>query len=240
MAADLLAGRGDPAVVRHRRGARRVLLGLGGRQDRPPQGLHPDRAQRGAGHRHHGAHPRPERLDQRLAVPGGVPPLGRHRQCGALRGRHAVGAGIHADQEARLGRRADHHIAASGQHARRRRWVAPGPDHRLARHVPLRPGADRARADGALLGAGIAALADAEGPARGGAQIAGLGVDGRSEGDRPADDRSRGREGVVVGTVQISPQRHRRLPGRPDPDRRRRARAVGRDPVRARRPMPPS
>src|SRR6266700_3108485 len=85
---------------------------------------------------------------------------------------------------------------------------------------------------GSMLG-GVAALAGADGTARGGAQIARVGADGRSEGDRPADDRSRGREGVVVGIVQIPPQRHRRLPGRADPDRRRRAWAVGRDPVRA-------
>src|SRR5713101_7017648 len=40
MAADLLAGGGDIAVIRHRRRSRRLLLGLGGGQDRPAQGLH--------------------------------------------------------------------------------------------------------------------------------------------------------------------------------------------------------
>ena len=105
---------------------------------------------------------------------------------------------------------------------------------------PISAGADCSRSDccplaDALyprLGAGVAALADAHGTARGGASLARLGLAGRSAIDPAADRRAGRRAHPLDRTVQVSAQPHRRMPHRPDADRRGRARPVDGDAVR--------
>src|ERR1700746_623800 len=111
--------------------------------------------------------------------------------------------------------------------------MAVSPNHWLAQFLPDRVGANCARPDGPLLGAGIAALADPNGAARGRAQIARLGIAGRSERHRFADNLSRSGEDTVAGAVQIPAQCRCRLSDRPNPDWRRRAGTVADDIVRA-------
>ena len=104
--------------------------------------------------------------------------------------------------------------------------------YRLARTVRDRTAARGADALHPCLGAGIAALADAHGTARGGASLDRLGVAGRSRID-PAAHRHAGRRAHPLGrAVQISAQPHRRMPHRPDADRRGRAWPVDGDAVR--------
>jgi MFS family permease len=68
--------------------------------------------------------------------------------------------------------------------------MAAGARDRLAGSVPRRPGPRALGADDPLLGAGVAALADAHGADGGGAQIARLGAAGGPERDRAADQPS--------------------------------------------------
>src|SRR6266849_4746590 len=73
-----------------------------------------------------------------------------------------------------------------------------------ARLVPGRPGAARAGVHDPLLGARVAALADAHGPHGGRTQVARLGVDDRSKRDRLARRAGRGREDALDCTLQVS------------------------------------
>src|SRR5262249_58695099 len=69
------------------------------------------------------------------------------------------------------------------------------------RTVPVNP----------LLASRIAALVDPHGSRRRGTPIPRLGVDARPEGNPAAGDRTAGGKGRLVGTVQISAERRRRL-----------------------------
>ena len=178
--------------------------------------------------------PGPDALGAGLAVPDVFPVLCRHRQCRHLRDRHAAGAGIHAGHK--------------------RGWVS-------ALITTLLPGGSMLAGIVAawllpiigwrylfLIGLSPIVLVlmirywVPESPRwlmrmgrhRGGAPVARLGADGRPEGDRPADRRAGGRDDALGRIVQVSAAGHRRLPDRPDADRRRLARAVGRDIARDR------
>ena len=234
LATDLRPVGDDPAGIRSRRRARGILLGLDGRQDRPPQGVHGHRAERGDRHRHHGDDAGPGRLHSRLAVPGVLPLLRRLRQCRPDRGGHPAGTGIRPGVQARLGERADHRAAAGGQSAGCGVGRVSRTGDRLARPVPGRPRTGGAGADDPLLGARITALAAAHGPDGGGPQVARLGAAGRSAADHAADQHSRRGEGGAVGAVvPLSAQRGGILSHRDQPDRRRRAAAVDHRAVRA-------
>ena len=101
----------------------------------------------------------------------------------------------------------------------------PRADDRLARPVPGRSGAGGPGADDPLLGAGIAALADAHGPLRGSPQVARLGVAVRPgiELPRPPPRGRDDRRGANCSTIRAA---WRGLPDRPEPDRRRRLAVV--------------
>ncbi len=163
------------------------------------------------------------RVGRRLDLPVVLPLLRRLRQCRADRGRYPAGAGIRALLQARLGQRADHRPAASRQHSGSDVRSLPGADHRLARAVPRRPGSGAAGADDPLLGAGIAALADAHGADRRGAQVARLGACrcDPKEIELPTSLRGDGKD-VVARAVPVSAQHDGGLPRRAEPDRRRR------------------
>ena len=163
MVADLLGGRGNPARLRSRRGSWRLLLGVARRQDRPPHGVHPVGDHHLARHRCHGFHAGTGRLRPGMALPDVLPLLRRRRQRRHFHDRSAAGAGVHPRLQARLGQRAHHDAAAGGQHAGRSRGLAAAPDRRLARPVPGRPGAAGPGVHDPLVGAGVAALADAQG-----------------------------------------------------------------------------
>ena len=140
----------------------------------------------------------------------------------------------------------DHRPAAGGQHAGCGVGRVPRAGDRLARPVPGRPAARAAGADDPLLGPRIAALADAHGPHRGGAQVARLGVAGRSAARsicRPAFPRRTRRS--VARVVPLSAQRGGVLPHRAQSDRRRRPAAVDHRRCscwccRSHRPKPPT
>ncbi len=144
-----------------------------------------------AGDRRHGLHARRGRVCPGLAVPGVLPLLRRSRQCWIFT--------------------IDFALVQEFVPLNKRGWVSalittllPGGSllagiisrlaaavHRLARLVRRRVVAARTGADDPLLGAGIAALADADGPVRRGAPLARLGADDRSERDRIAAARRR-------------------------------------------------
>ena len=195
MVADLLAGRRDPVGLRPRRGARRFCLGLARRQDRPAHGVHLVGGDDLAGDRHHGVHAG----TGRALIPGWL---------FLMFFRFFVGignAGIFT---------IDLPLVQEFIPAYKRGWVSalittllPGggmlaglvaawllPIDRLALPLPGRAVAARAGVHDPLLGAGIAALADADGPHGRGPQIARLGADDRSQGDRPARDGARRRD----------------------------------------------
>src|SRR4051794_40965139 len=77
------------------------------------------------------------------------------------------------------------------------RGLAATPDRRLARAVPGRPGAAGSGIHDPLLGAGVAALADAQGAPRRSATVARLGADDRSQGDHAAGYCRRGGEDAL-------------------------------------------
>ena len=91
--------------------------------------------------------------------------------------RPAAGPGVHADLQARLGRRTGHRRHPARRRPRRRagRLHAERPVAPAVRHWPA---ARAGRPAGAAVGPRIAALAGAAGPLRGGAQVARLGAAG--------------------------------------------------------------
>src|SRR5205823_10633324 len=102
-------------------------------------------------------------------------------------------------------------------------------DHRLALFVPGRPVAARAGLHDPLLGAGIAALADAHGPPRGSAEVTRLGIDDRPAGDRAAGHGAGRRKDALARSVQVSTAGCRRLHDRADSDGWSLVRSLGGD-----------
>ena len=220
MEADVLTVGDRSAVVGHRRHAGGGVLGLDGRQDRPPAGVQPDHSQFLAGHRRVVFHPR-----KRLDLPDAAAHRRRVRRRRALLRRPAAGAGVHAGLETRFrrwpGDRVHPHRSYDRQPVRR----LPGARDRLARPVRRRRAAWPGRAVDPHLGAGIAALAAAPGPRRRCQEIARLGAADRS-GDAARSDRAGVRNDTdpVPRPVQVSAQPDRVLAGQPGrPDRRRTA-----------------
>src|SRR5208282_6484454 len=100
-------------------------------------------------------------------------------------------------------------------------------DHRLARLVSVGLAAGSDDPPDPRLGPGIAALADPQRTARGGAPIDRLGLADRLERDRAAGRPPRTGAHAVARAVQISAQRGARLPDRSVADQRRGAGDVG-------------
>src|SRR5947207_3640813 len=234
MVADLLAGRRDPSGFRSRRGPGRLRLGLARRQDRPAHRVPVVGGDDLAGDRRHGVHARTGRHHPGLAVPDVLPVLCRHRQRRYFHDRPAAGSGIHPRLQARLGQRPNHDIAAGRRHAGRPGVLMAAASDRLALPLPGRAVTARPGVHDPLLGPGIAALADADGPHGRGPQVACLGADARSQSARPPRDGCGCRDDALARTVQVSAAARGRVSDRADPDRRRLAWSVGCDAARHR------
>ena len=128
----------------------------------------------------------------------------------------------------------DHRAAAGGQHAGRGVGRVSRTGHRLARPVPGRPRTGAARADDPLLGARIAALADAHGPAwrRRASRSPGRCRSIRGRSTLPTSIPEDVKAVPWIRVVQLSAQRGGGLPDRDQPDRRRRPPAVDHRAVR--------